>query len=76
MATKTISLRIEAWERLRAAESFSEVILRAQWPGSATSARDYLAACRRQGPTLSPESLRRIEQLDSEDRPPDDKWKS
>jgi hypothetical protein len=81
MATKTISLRIEAWERLRAArqspdESFSEVILRAQWPESAVAARDYLAACRRRGPTLSPESLRRIEQLDREDRPPEDKWKS
>jgi hypothetical protein len=38
MATKKISLRLEAYERLRRArrnpgESLSEVILRARWPG-------------------------------------------
>ena len=37
MATKTISLKLDAYEKLRAArrqptESFSQVILRARWP--------------------------------------------
>lgn len=81
MATKTISLKLEAWERLRAArrspdESFSQVILRAEWPDSATLARDFLAARRKRGPVLSAEALRRIEELDRSDRPPEDKWKS
>lgn len=81
MATKTISLKIEAWERLRAArrtpdESFSQVILRAEWPERATRAADYLAARRARGAELSPETLDRIEALDRADVPPEDKWQS
>ncbi|HUP21524.1 MAG TPA: antitoxin VapB family protein [Thermoanaerobaculia bacterium] len=81
MATKTISLKEEAWERLRAArrspeESFSQVILRAEWPERAVLARDYLEACRKHGPTLSLEALDRIEALDRGDLPPENKWKS
>ena len=79
MATKTISLKLEAWERLRAArrtpdESFSQVILRAEWPERATRARDYLAQRRAEGAVLTPEALDRIELLDRADQPPEDKW--
>lgn len=79
MATKTISLKLEAYERLRAArrtpdESFSRVVMRAEWPDSAVLAGDFLAACRKRGPLLSEEGLDRIERLDRDDRPPEDKW--
>lgn len=45
MATKTISLKVQAWNRLRAArrrpdESFSEVVLRAEWPPSGGEIRE------------------------------------
>lgn len=79
MATKTISLKLEAYERLRAArrtpeESFSQVVLRAEWPDSPVRAGDFLAGCRKRGPLLSEEGLGRIEELDRNDRPPEDKW--
>jgi hypothetical protein len=81
MATKTISLKLEAWERLRAArrtpdESFSQVILRAEWPDSGISAADYLERRRREGPAFSEEGLAQIDLLDRGDRPPEDKWKA
>jgi predicted CopG family antitoxin len=54
MATKTISLKIEAWERLRRArltpdESFSEVVLRAEWPERGMTARELRAVYDREG---------------------------
>ena len=81
MATKTISLKLEAYERLRAArrapdESFSQVVLRAEWPVTRIRADDFLARCREQKPILPPEALNRIEELDQGDRPPKDKWTS
>ncbi len=81
MATKTISLKVEAWDRLRAArrspdESFSQVILRAEWPERAVRAGDYLAARQSDGAALSKEVLDRIEALDQNDLPPEDKWQS
>ena len=47
MSTKTISLKKQAYERLRAArryptESFSEVVLRAAWPEDTVTARAWL----------------------------------
>ena len=46
MAIKTVSLRIEAYERLSSArrypgESFSQVVLRAQWPEQTISGLSY-----------------------------------
>jgi len=48
MSTKTISVKIEAYERLRAArrypdESFSEVVLRARWPEDTVTAGELRA---------------------------------
>ena len=79
MATKTISLRIEAYERLRTArrypdESFSQVILRAHWPEETLSAGAFLARRRETGPLLSDEILNRIEDLKRAEGPPADKW--
>jgi hypothetical protein len=47
MRTKTISLKKEAYDRLRVArcfpaESFSEVVLRATWPEDTIAARGLL----------------------------------
>ncbi|HEX4953959.1 MAG TPA: antitoxin VapB family protein [Thermoanaerobaculia bacterium] len=48
MATKTISLRLDAYLHLKKArrhpqESFSEVVLRAEWPQAPRTAGDLLA---------------------------------
>lgn len=80
MSTKTISLRIEAYEKLKAArrypnESFSQVVMRASWPEETITAQELLDRCRQRGPYLSPEALDRIEALDRADQPPEDKWR-
>ena len=79
MATKTISLKIEAWERLRRArqspdESFSAVVMRAQWPELGITGGELLAVYGTSGPHLSEEALNRIEEADATDVPPEDKW--
>lgn len=79
MATKTISLRLDAYEKLRRArrfpeESFSAVVLRATWSGETLTGRELLERSRSQRPLLSPEGLDRIEELKTGDRPPEDKW--
>lgn len=79
MATKTISLRVEAYERLRRArrtpdESFSDVVMRAEWSDHGLTARELKARYERGGPLLSEDALDRIEEAQREDRPPDDKW--
>jgi hypothetical protein len=81
MATKTISLHLDAYERLRAArrnprESFSQVILRARWPEQTITAGALLERLREHGPHFSAEELDRIDRLDAEDRPPEDKWRA
>ncbi len=79
MSVKTISLKLEAYERLRAArryptESFSEVVLRATWPEDTITARELLVARRTHGPALSNDELDRIDALKRRDAPPEDKW--
>ena len=79
MATKTISLKIEAWERLRRArrspdESFSEVVMRAQWPEVGITGGELLAHYGFSGPHLSEGALERIDEANADDHPPEDKW--
>lgn len=79
MPTKTISLRVEAYEKLRAArrfagESFSEVVLRAEWPEDTVTAGGLLRELRERGPLLGDEELDRIERAKRSDSPPEDKW--
>jgi hypothetical protein len=79
MATKTISLQLDAYEKLKAAkrrrsESFSQVILRARWPEETVTAGELLHACRGRGGFFSSEELERIDDLKASDAPPEDKW--
>ncbi len=79
MATKTISLRLEAYERLRrarrhATESFSDVVMRAHWSDEPTTAGKYLAHVRERGPLYDVTGVEAIEELSVTDRPAEDKW--
>lgn len=78
MGTKTISLRLEAYERLRwarlhAGESFSDVIMRAVWPEQPLSAAEYLDRIRERGPTYDSAGLDTIDRLSGKDAPAPDK---
>lgn len=79
MGTKTISLRDEAYERLRRArqdprESFSDVVMRAVWPDAPLTAGDLLALVRERGPLYRAAELDAIEAANRSDAPPADKW--
>ena len=79
MSTKTVSLKAEAYQRLRAArrypdESFSEVVLRATWPEDTTTARELLDSYRTDREQFSNAELDGIEALTRRDYPPEDKW--
>ncbi len=80
MASKTITLKLEAYNRLRAArryltESFSEVVLRATWPGDTSTGRQLLELYRSgRRPLLSEEALDEIAAINAADKPPIDKW--
>lgn len=80
VAIKTISLKQEAYDRLRAArryptESFSEVILRATWPEDTITGRGLLALLKSAPPWLSEGDLDAIATLKAADAPPEDKWR-
>jgi predicted CopG family antitoxin len=79
MSTKTVSLKTEAYDRLKSArrypgESFSEVVLRATWPEDTTSAGAFLALVRTRGMALTSEEIDRIEEAKRLDGPGVDKW--
>jgi hypothetical protein len=79
MATKTISLKDEAYARLRtarryAAESFSEVVLRATWPEDTVTAGAFLGLIRSRRQHLGEDELNRIEDGKHRDQAPEDKW--
>jgi len=76
MATKTISLEIEAYEKLRRAkrfprESFSEVVLRASIPDGGVSGRELLAGFDGADSVFSEEALDLIDAVNASDRPPE-----
>ena len=79
MATKTISVRLEAYERLKRArrfpdESFSEVISRAVWPNQTVTGGELLERLSRRGTGLSEAQLAEIEKAVSSREPAEDKW--
>jgi hypothetical protein len=79
MGVKTISLKDEAYHRLKAArrypdESFSEVVLRATWPEDTITARGLIAMFASRGAHFRPDELDRIEAAKLRDQPPVDKW--
>lgn len=79
MPTKTISLDLEAYERLTRArraprESFSCVIKRATWADPDHSAQ-RLANSWRDLPALDDATLARLDKIQQADRPPRSKWK-
>lgn len=76
MATKTISLELEAYEKLRRAkrfprESFTEVVLRASIPGGGASGRELLARFDSAESAFTEEELDAIDALNANDAPPD-----
>ena len=78
MGTRTISVKDEAYKKLRAArrypaESFSEVVMRATWPEDTVTARAFLELHRRR-PFFRDAALAKIEALKHRDKPPEDKW--
>ena len=79
MATKTISVKDAAYERLRAArrysgESFSEVVMRATWPEDTITARGLVELRRASRPIFDLDTLDRVDEVKRTDRAPEDKW--
>ena len=80
MATKTISIDIEAYEKLRRArrvptESFSKVIKRAAWPEPPKTANAMIRALA-SVPVLDEETLERLDRAQACDPPPEDPWQA
>jgi hypothetical protein len=79
MASKTISLSTDAYERLkrhrrRPGESFTQVVMRAKWDEDTVTAADLLDAWGRRPPVFSLEELDQIEQAKAAELPAEDKW--
>ncbi len=80
MASKTISIDLDAYERLRRArqardESFSMVIKRAVWPEPPRTAGALLDALTAL-PPVDAAVLDRLEQAQQDDRTPEDPWRA
>jgi predicted CopG family antitoxin len=78
MATKTISIDLAAYEKLRRArlrpdESFSQVIKRGRWEEPRSTGAALLAALAK-SPNVSDEVLDRLEEAQRADLPPGDAW--
>lgn len=75
MATKTISLRLEAYEWLERArrdprEPFSDVVMRGEWPGVGATGGDLLTAYERRSAYFTEASLDRMEEAKTTRDPP------
>jgi|SaaInlLV_10m_DNA_1039704.scaffolds.fasta_scaffold146409_1 predicted CopG family antitoxin len=81
MATKTISVDMEAYERLRSArqqekESFSKVIKRAEWPRKKGTAGALAEWLRTNPDRLTEEQIAYLDRAQKEDVPAPSKWES
>ena len=79
MSTKTISLSFPAYERLRRArrrpdESFSQVVLRAEWQEDTITGRELLKVMDDRDPAYGHKQLAGVEEAKASDKPPEDKW--
>jgi len=78
MATKTITLEIDAYEKLRRSkrpgESFTEVVRRARFEDSPATGESLSQYFRSGGSGVSEQYLDAVEAADNNDRPPDDPW--
>jgi hypothetical protein len=75
MATKTITLELDAYERLKRAkrsprESFSEVVRRLPLPAEAITAAGLLGLAGERGAMLTEADARAINELNAADQPP------
>jgi predicted CopG family antitoxin len=80
MATKTISIDLEAYDRLRRArlapdESFSRVIKRARWRNELKTAAGLLRALQ-EAPLPEPLAIDRLDEAQRTDLPPENPWHS
>jgi predicted CopG family antitoxin len=78
MATKTISIDLEAYQTLSRAklsprDSFSQVIKRARWERESKTCGELLALLPSL-PTADDIVLERLERAQAADLPPDDSW--
>ena len=81
MSTKTLSVSLPAYERLRRArrrpdESFSHVILRAEWRGDTVTAEDLLREIRQEPACYSLPAIEQVEDAKRVAEIPVDKWPS
>jgi hypothetical protein len=78
MATKTITLEFDAYEKLRlakrAGESFSEVVRRACFPDAPLTGAALLEYLNSGGSGVSERYLDAVENAARHDPPPDDPW--
>ena len=79
MSTKTISVSTPAYERLRRArcrpaESFSQVILRAEWRGETVTAEQLLQVISRNPAAYTVHEIEQVEDAKRVAETPVDKW--
>jgi len=78
MATKTITLELDAYEKLRqvkrGGESFTEVVRRAVWVDAPATGESLLYYFRNGGSGASGQYLDAVEEAAKHDPIPDDPW--